>query len=228
MIQLENYYYYAIGLVIVFYLLSKLQASYLISIIIIIILAYYIDLNIKYQQSLKEKATKTSENKLKSDIKNVSEISTYNVYIKENNKDLKYLVKNNDFMSILHNIRFIKKFNKSTYNKIIMYMDKLMKIYVYILADRYDISSYLPIFYDVKNNILEQLYSYIFIIPETFKHTYGFEPHAEIEKSILDFIKKTNNMLYIIVNYAKIGKKQVHINAEKYRPHENGIEHILP
>lgn len=228
MIQIESYYYYAIGLVIIFYLLSKLQASYLISIIIIIILAYYIDLNIKYQQSLKLKATKTSENKLKTDIKNVSEISTYNVYIKENNKDLKYLVKNNDFMSILHNIRFMKKFNKSIYNKIIMYMDKLMKIYVYILTDRYDVNSYLPIFYDIKNNILEQLYSYIFIIPETFKHTYGFEPHVEIEKSILDFIKKTNNMLSIIVNYAKIGKKQVHINAEKYRPHENGIEHILP
>lgn len=228
MIQIESYYYYAIGLVIIFYLLSKLQASYLISIIIIIILAYYIDLNIKYQQSLKLKATKTSENKLKTDIKNVSEISTYNVYIKENNKDLKYLVKNNDFMSILHNIRFMKKFNKSVYNKIIMYMDKLMKIYVYILTDRYDVNSYLPIFYDIKNNILEQLYSYIFIIPETFKHTYGFEPHVEIEKSILDFIKKTNNMLSIVVNYAKIGKKQVHINAEKYRPHENGIEHILP
>lgn len=221
-------YYYAIALAIVFFILSKQSSSLLITIMIIMILAYYIDIYLRHQQTVENNAFKTSTDKLKNDVKDMVEVSAYNVYIKENNKQLKYLVKNKNLMTILHNIRFMKKFNKAVYNKIVMYMDKLMKIYVYILADRYDTNTFLPLFSDVKNQILEQMYSYIFIIPESFKHTYGFDPHVEFDKSIADFIKKTNAMQSIIENYAKIGKKEVYINAHKYRPYENGNENILP
>ena len=68
-------------------------------------------------------------------------------------------------MDILFNIRFIKKFDKTRYSNMIIYMDKLMKIYIYILADRYDINIYLPIFTDTKNSIIEIFYSLIFVVP---------------------------------------------------------------
>ena len=124
--------------------------------------------------------------------------------------------------------RFIKKFDETRYNNIIVNMNKLMKIYIYILSDRYEINSYLPIFNDIKDNILELLYSIIFVVPDKFKHIYGFNPYQEIEKSTKDFILKYNIMLKVLINYGNIEKKYPHINYEKYKPYEKNKEHYLP
>jgi ADP-heptose:LPS heptosyltransferase len=110
----------------------------------------------------------------------------------------------------------------------IVNMDKLMKIYIYILADRYDVNTYLPIFTDIKNNILEIFYSLIFVVPNQFKHIYGFDPQTEIDKSLSDFRNKIKEMLTVITNYARIGKKKVFVNNDKYMPYEKNKEHVLP
>jgi hypothetical protein len=110
----------------------------------------------------------------------------------------------------------------------IVNMDKLMKIYIYILADRYDTNTYLPIFTDIKNNILEIFYSLIFVVPNQFKHIYGFDPQTEIDKSLSDFRNKIKQMLTVITNYTKIGKQKVYVNNDKYMPYEKNKEHVLP
>jgi hypothetical protein len=131
-------------------------------------------------------------------------------------------------MDILFNIRFIKKFDKTRYSNMIIYMDKLMKIYIYILADRYDINTYLPIFTDIKNSIIEIIYSLIFVVPNKFKHIYGFDPQVEIDKSLSKFRTKIKDMLTVMTNYAKISKQKVYINNDKYIPYEKNKEHYLP
>jgi hypothetical protein len=131
-------------------------------------------------------------------------------------------------MDILFNIRFIKKFDKTRYSNMIINMDKLMKIYIYILADRYDINVHLPLFNDIKNNIIEIFYSLIFVVPNKFKHIYGFDPQVEIDKSLDKFRKKVKDMITVITNYAIIGKEKVYINNDKYVPYEKNKEHYLP
>lgn len=225
---LNRYYYIIILLAIIYYILSKNNSSVLITIIIIIIIFYYIDNYIKENNIVKNTDNNRKIESIQKEVKEIVELSTDNFYIFKNNKNTKYLIKNKEFMDILFNIRFIKKFDKSKYSNMIINMDKLMKIYIYILADRYDINTYLPIFTDIKNNIIEIFYSLIFVIPNKFKHIYGFDPQIEIDKSLANFRSKTKDMLSVISNYAKIGKEEVYINIHKYIPYEKNKEHYLP
>ena len=225
---LNRYSYIIIILAIFYYILSKNKSSILLSIILIIIAFYYINNYIKENDSKYKTDTKKKEDKILNEVKDIVELSTDNFYISKNNKDVKFLIKNKEFMDILFNIRFIKKFDKTRYSNMIINMDKVMKIYMYILADRYDINTYLPIFTDIKNNILEIFYSLIFVVPNKFKHIYGFDPQVEIDKSLSDFRTKIKDMLNVITNYAKIGKQKVYINNNKYMPYEKNKEHYLP
>jgi len=225
---LKKYSYILIILAIIYYILSKNTSSILLTIIIIIIAFYYINSYIKENDTkFKADGVKKVE-KIRREVKDIVELTTDNFYIKKNNKNVKFLIKNKEFMDILFNIRFIKKFDKTRYSNMIINMDKLMKIYMYILADRYDINTYLPIFTDIKNNVIEIFYSLIFVVPNQFKHIYGFDPQIEIDKSLTDFRDKIKDMLTVITNYAKIGKQIVYINNNKYMPYEKNKEHVLP
>jgi hypothetical protein len=209
-------------------MLSKNKSAILLSIIIIIIIFYYINNNIKESDVKNAKGRIKKEEIIKSEVQDIVEVNTNNFYINKNDKNAKFLIKNTEFMDILFNIRFIKKFDKTRYSNMIINMDKLMKIYIYILADRYDINMFLPVFTDIKNNIIEIFYSLIFVVPNKFKHIYGFDPQSEIDNSLDKFRKKVKDMLTVITNYAKIGKEKVYINNEKYTPYEKNKEHYLP
>lgn len=224
----NNYYYYIIILCLLFFTLSKLTAEKLITIIIIIIIAYYIDYNIKKKINENENSLNLATQSIKKDVENIKEVTVDNFFIKESHKSLKYLSKSQHLLDIIHNIKFVKKFDKSKYINIITYFDHLMKVYIYILADRYDINTYLPIFVDLQTNIQEVFYSLYFVIPEKFKHIYGFNPHEQIEKSLKDFIIHSNKMKNILKNYAKIDKGEIYINIDKYKPYEKNKENILP
>lgn len=224
----DNYYYYIIIIAIVYFLLNKLNIVKLVSIIIVIFIFYYISTNIKEKYIENEKKLSMSNENLKNDIKDIKELNTENFYIKETSKNIKYLSKNNDLILIIKNIKFVKKFNKSRYTNMITNMDNLMKVYIYILIDRYDLNTFLPIFNDIRSEILEIFYSFIFVIPENFKHMYGFEPHVEINKSLEDFQKTSNKMLYILKKYGVDEKKNVFINIDKYKPYDNSKDLYLP
>ena len=224
----EKYSYILIILAVAYYILSKNTSSILITIIIILAAFYYINNYIKENEVQFKAADTKKVEKIRSEVKDIVEVATDNFYINKNSKNVKYLVKNKEFMDILFNIRFIKKFDKTRYSNMIINMDKMMKIYMYILADRYDTNTYLPIFADIKNNVLEIFYSLIFVVPNQFKHIYGFDPQTEIDKSLSAFRNKTASMLTVITNYARIGKQIVYINNDKYVPYEKNKDNTLP
>lgn len=225
---INNYYTAVILLALIFFIISKYNTSVLLSIVIIIIIYYYIDSNIKKNISERNSADIKVIDKITKDIDNIKELNTNNFYININSGNIKYLVKNKEFVEIIKNLRFIKKFDKTRYNNLIILTNKLMKIYVYILSDRYDAYIYIPIFNDVKNDIFEILYSLIFVVPERFKHIYGFNPTVEIEKSLNDFRIKVVNMLIVLNNYGKLGKNKTYLDIHKYSPYEKNKELYLP
>ena len=226
---ISNYNYSFIFLALIFFIMAKQNAQILLSVIIVSFIYISIDNNIKNNISEKNDKKNKIEESLTNDIKNIEQINVENLYTFYNkNKNVRFLVDNKKFINIIYNIRFIKKFDKTRYNKIIINMNKMIKIYIYILSGRYEINTYLPIFYDIKDTILEIFYSLIFVIPQRFKHIYGFVPHEEIEKSLKDFIDKYNEMLSIIINYGNVEKKYAHINYEKYKPFEKNKEAYLP
>lgn len=226
---ISNYNYSFIFLALLFFIMAKQDVQILLSVMIVIFIYINIDNNIKNNINVKNDEKKKIEESLINDVKDIEQINVENFYTFYNeNKNIRFLVENKNFIDIIYNIRFIKKFDKTRYNKIIVNMNKMMKVYIYILSDRYEINTYLPIFYDIKDTILEVFYSLIFVIPQRFKHIYGFVPHEEIEKSTKNFIDKYNEMLSIIINYGNVGKKYVHINYEKYKPYEKNKEAYLP
>jgi hypothetical protein len=227
--MLSNQYYYIVILfAVLFYILSKHESPILLTIIILFAVFYYYNSYRKDNEAQFKADNSRKEDKIRDEVKDVVELDTDNFYIHKNNKDIKYLVKNKEFMDIVFNIRFTKRFDKTRFSNMIVNMDKLMKIYVYILADRYDANTYLPIFNDIKNNIYEIFYSLIFVVPNQFKHIYGFDPQTEIDKSLSDFRKKIKDMLTVITNYVKIGKQKVYVNNDKYTPYEKNKEYVLP
>jgi hypothetical protein len=225
----NNVNYIYVFLAFVFFILSKLDVKILIGIIILLYISYNINENINKYNIENNKNNIDNFNKLKNEISNLEQINTENYYAVYNkNKKLKFLLENKEFLDILQNIKFIKKFDKEKYNNIIMNMDKLMKIYIYILSDRYDLNTYFPIFEDTKNNILESLYSVFFVIPDKFKHIYGFYPYDEINKTINMFKSKCDKMTTVLINYGNIDKKLPIINYNKYIPYEKNKESYLP
>ena len=225
---LNKYAYIFVLLAILYYFLSKNTSPILLTVIIVIIAFYYFNSYIKANDEQYKSDTAVKESKIRAEVKDVVEINTDNFYINKNNKKVKYLVKNKEFMDVLFNVRFIKRFDKTRYTNLCINMDKLMKIYMYILADRYDINTHLPIFTDIKNNVIEIFYSLIFVVPDQFKHIYGFVPQTEIDRSLSDFRNKTKDMLVVLTNYAKIGQQKVYVNNDKYMPYEKNKEHVLP
>ena len=212
----------------IFFIISKYNTPILLSIIIIIIIYYYIDTNIKKNISDKNNTEAKIIDNIDNDIDAIKELNTNNFYININTGNIKFLVKNNEFIDIIKNLRFIKKFDKTRYNNLIILMNKLMKIYIYILSDRYDVYEYIPIFNDIKNDIFEILYSLVFVVPERFKHIYGFNPTEEIEKSLNNFRIKVVSMLTILDNYGKLGKDKKYLDIHKYSPYEKNKELYLP
>ena len=213
---LNNYYAAILFLALIFFIISKYNSSVLIALIIIIIFYYHIDNNIKQANATKKNREEDIVDNIDKGIDTIKELNTNNFNININTGNIKFLKKNKEFLDIIHNLRFVKKFDKTRYNNLIIYMNKLMKIYIYILSDRYDIYIYIPIFNDIVNDILEILYSFVFVVPNRFKHIYGFNPSEEIDKSIVDFRTKLEKMLIVLNNYGKIEKKKIYIDIYKY------------
>ena len=204
-------YIIIIILAIIFYYLSNINKKSILILLIFAVISYGIYIYL-YEISLdKDKNTKYKENTFDNDILGRKEVNEWNFYNRKFFKNNKFLKLNEKLMDIIINIRFIKKFNRSIYGDIILNANNMMKIYVYILSDRYDPSYYIQVFIDLRDNILEMLHSLILIIPEKLKHTYNLSPIVEINRTINNFTKYTDEMLNILENYARIHLKKYYI-----------------
>lgn len=224
MIQLDKnsrYYLLIFIIAIIFFILSKKNEKTLLSIIIIIIILFYIFNNIKPKKNNKEDI-------LNKDIKIRKDINDTNFLLKEFPYKLKYLVKNEKLMNIILNIRFIKKFDIEKYTNIINYMDKFMKIYIFILIDRYEIQDYFGSLIDMRKTILEELYSIFLIIPKNLKYIYNINSYKEIYKSLDEFNLYSKNMINTIERYGKLEKNVSYLEDTYYTPYDEKNKHILP
>jgi hypothetical protein len=232
MIKFDNIsyelYIFAVVLAIVFAVFSNIKTNQLISVIIIILLSIGIYLYLDKVSQQKEISLAYKENILDNDIKERDVTNEHIFYIDKFPKKAKYLKESQTLMGIVTNLRFTTKFNKTRYTDIILNMNKLMKIYMYILADRYDASQFVPIFIDIRDNIIEIMYSLFVIIPSTLKHTYGLDPHTEIYASIYNFNIESRRMLAILKQFETIHNNTVYLPDTAYRPYNSVIRQFFP
>ena len=138
---------------------------------------------------------------------------------------LKYVAGNKDFVAIINDLNFVKIFDKSRYLDLVVHMDKLQKNYVFTLSKRARSRDNVPIFVDLRDAVLEILYSLYLIVPPKLRHTYGIHPYNVIRENIRRFHAHTDRMLQVLHNFNKGAPYFTHSIPGGY---ENGKEHVLP
>tara|TARA_Y100000389_G_C17471000_1_gene530846 strand:+ start:898 stop:1539 length:642 start_codon:yes stop_codon:yes gene_type:complete len=152
---------------------------------------------------------------------------TSNNYKIEHNKTiLKYLDKEPELKQIIENIRFIKRYDPVRYADLLNLGNSFNKTYIFMMSDRWDIKHFLPILKDLRKDILENLYSIYIIIPKKTKHTFGFEPYKELEKTIENFNNYSKKKLEIVKRYGidyKGIKNMIETRIDGYNEREKFI-----
>lgn len=204
-----NYYFAIFILALIFFFISNKKPSILIAIIIIIIIGYY------YYNFIRD-----YNNKLENNYKN--QITTLEGDINTNNSNIISYLNNDKYMiQLLFNIRFIKIFDSHKFSSLIILFERLMKLYIFMLGDRYDINDYFSTFMNTRNQIIKELYMCYIITPIKLKYIYGLTPYDEIKKTIEDFKKHSRAMIIILEKYA-YQKKDIHyLDDTKYKPFDN-------
>lgn len=156
--------------------------------------------------------------RLDQDIANRKETNENLFMLRKFPKQMKYLKENEDFVAMAHNIRFVQKFNKSRYADILLNMNLLMKIYIYILAERYEPELHIGQYIDTRDNIIDLLYSLIIVVPDGMRHVYALDPHKEIHNTIDAFVYKSREMLTTLEKFAKIHKKSIYLPETIVKP----------
>lgn len=214
-----NYYIAILILAVIFYLISNKNISILLSLIIIIIIGYYYFNKIYDYNKTVETNFNNKVSLIKNDIKDRETFNDENYFLNKFPVVIKYLKNDSYLIELLLNLRFIKVFDNAKYTSLIGSMEKLMKLYIFMMGDRYDISLYFGTFLSLRNSIIKELYSIYIIVPDKFIYIYKINPFDEIKKNIHDFISHTRKMIITIENYGYKNKGIKYLEDTKYKPY---------
>ena len=214
-----NYYIAILILAVIFYMISNKNISILLSIIIIIIIGYYYFNKIYDYNKTVETNFNNKVNLIKNDIKEREVFNDNNYFLNKFPVVIKYLRNDSYLIELLLNLRFIKVFDNAKYTSLIGSMEKLMKLYIFMMGDRYDISLYFSTFLSLRNTIIKDLYSIYIIVPDKFIYIYKINPFDEIKRSIHDFMSHTRKMIITIQNYGYKNKGIKYLEDTKYKPY---------
>lgn len=221
-----NYYFAILILALLFFIISNKNPSILIAIIIIIIIGYY------YYHEIKtyDKTLITNYNNkidlLKNDIKERKVFNDPNYFLNKFPIVFRYLRNDKIMVDLIYNIRFLRVFDDAKYTNIVGSIEKLMKLYIFMLGDRYDIKIHFSTFLSLRNSIIRELYSIYIIVPDKFIYIFKINPYKEIKKTIKDFMVHTRKMIITIENYAYQFKGIPYLEDTKYKAYDKdyGLE----
>lgn len=220
-----NYYIAILIIVLIYFIISYQNINVLISIIIIIIISYFYINRIRDFDNQNKQNFKNKLAVLNKDIKYRQYITDNNNYfLKKFPEQIEYLYKDNVLLDIVLNIRFIKRYDLEKYTNILFHIDKLYKIYMFILGGRYDIETYFNIFVDLRNMIIREMYSIYIILPSKMKYYYGFSSFNELKKSINDFMEYSAKLIKILERYGYQEKEVYYLPDIKYKPYEKNYK----
>jgi Ca2+/Na+ antiporter len=79
--------------------------------------------------------------------------------------NIKYLLKKDDFVKIIYDLKFLKIYEKELYYKLISYLNYFLKIHYNVMLEKYDFNLYFQIMKDLRNEILNIMKSIHFSTP---------------------------------------------------------------
>ncbi len=222
-----NYYFAILILALIFFFISNKNTSILISIIIIIIIGYYYFSKINiHNENLQSNFTNKIKT-LSNDIQNKPPVFDTNFYLKKFPEGIRYLKNDKYLIELILNLRFVKVFDDAKYSKLLLLFEDFMKVYIFMLGDRYDIRDYFTTFLDLRLGIIKELYGIYVICPIKIKNIYGINTFETIKTTINDFMKHSRKMILIIEKYAYEKKGIYYLQDTKYKPFEKNSNEVF-
>lgn len=124
---------------------------------------------------------------------------------------IRFLPNNQGLLEILHDLRFVRVYDRPRYGKLLLVLEKLQKVYEYLLAGRYEFRSYMDTFLDLRDEALEIMYSFVLVVPEVMLHAYGLFPRQKVHDRIGDFTALSRQMLRTLENYGRMHDKEPYL-----------------
>lgn len=194
-----------LGIAILFNVLSNSETVTVLTIMLLMIgyaMYYYGYIQEKEQKPSKTDIDAIIEQRMKQNDRTATPSTSY--YMKAFPvKGLKYLKENDKMIAIAKNLVYLQVFDKGRYEDLLLFMDRLQKVYMYILVGRYECRQGLNTFMDIRDILLKTLYSFYIVLPMKTKHMYGLDPHGELDKSIQGITNITRHMITVLENYAR-------------------------
>jgi hypothetical protein len=81
-------------------------------------------------------------------------------------KSLKHLRKNSEFSRVLYTMRALRVYDNESYLKTVAYLEYFLKLHFNVMIEKYDYNLYRYVLVDLRNHILDVMYSIIFNIPK--------------------------------------------------------------
>lgn len=92
--------------------------------------------------------------------------------------NFKYLKRSDDLCKIVFELKFVEKYDKGLYDKIISYIEHFLALHYKVMTGKYKFEQYFPILKDLRSEILNSMKNIIFNIPRS-KSSYLIEDNLE-------------------------------------------------
>jgi hypothetical protein len=198
----------------IFYFLKFIDKKSILSLIIILIIGYILYNQIINKENNYADNSLSFQNKINDKILNLDKSLSSNIFdLNIVPKKFKYILNDEILIGIIKNLYFLEKINKTRFVELLTNLDKLMKIYIFILNDIYDVKYYIKNFIDIRDNIISLLQSYLNFTNLNKKY------YDIVNKNLHFFIFRSRKMISILENYAKYEKKIFHLDDTLIKPY---------
>lgn len=198
----------------IFYFLKFIDKKSILSLIVILIIGYILYNQIINKENNYADNSLSFQNKINDKILNLDKSLSSNIFdLNIVPKKFKYILNDEILIGIIKNLYFLEKINKTRFVELLTNLDKLMKIYIFILNDIYDVKYYIKNFIDIRDNIISLLQSYLNFTNLNKKY------YDIVNKNLHFFIFRSRKMISILENYAKYEKKIFHLDDTLIKPY---------
>jgi hypothetical protein len=131
-----------------------------------------------------------------------------------NPKKLKYIYQTPKVITIINDLKFIRKFDEASYEIIVSLIEYFLKVYYNILNDRYDFKQYFPILLDLRKSLLNTCAEVMYNIPQ-----YSNVMDGNLWGKLNINTKKLEAITYRRIKIvSKYGKKEYNVSVDYKGP----------
>jgi hypothetical protein len=141
----------------------------------------------------------------------IPEKKTFSIH--KSPKNLKYLMKKDEFINILYDLKFLKLYDKELYYKLISYINYFLKIHYLVMLTKYDFHLNFPVLQDLRNEILNIMKSIHYNTPDV--STILDIPNLDTYINLRTKRMQALTYKYLKIVYHKFVKSRTYMN---YKP----------